>query len=263
MPRPAIYLRVSSEQQKEKQSIKSQEDALGIWLASQALTPDDVLWYRDDGISGKTPIMERGDGARLVADVQAGLVSGFVAVFSISRISRDVSDFHAFRAFLREQSVALLGIAEGVDTRSESGDFVAGIHALLADEAHRGMMAAIRSGKRRTAKEGKWQGRAPYGYTVEEGRLLIDESKAEIVRTIYQMYLDGLGTVSIANHFNALAIPAPVQGKWRPSTIKVILTNPVYKGMALWNRVQVARDQRKHPRPASEHISIAAVPFPG
>lgn len=68
MGKPAIYLRVSSDIQRDKNSIESQAEAMTTWLASQGLTPEDVIWYRDDGVSGKDSIAGRGDGARLVAD---------------------------------------------------------------------------------------------------------------------------------------------------------------------------------------------------
>lgn len=257
MPMPAVYLRVSSLPQRDKGSIQSQEHAITLWLATQGMTADDVLWYRDDGISGKEPIAGRGDGARLVADVKSGAVSQFVAVFSISRISRETSDFFAFRTTLREHSVALIGIAEGVDTRSVSGDFVAGIHAMLADEAHKGMIEAIRSGKNRAAIKGKWQGRAPYGYIVTDGILTPDPALVPIVRKIYALYLSGAGAGVIQNWLHENHVPTPRGGReWHVNAIRVILTNPVYKGEAAWNRVTTRRGRRVKQNPRQEHVTI-------
>lgn len=258
MPRPAVYLRVSSEMQKVRESIKSQEDALRVWLQTQALTPDDVLWYRDDGISGKTPIMERGDGARLIGDVKAGKVAGFVAVFSISRISRETSDFFAFRSMLRDHNVALLGVSENIDTRIEGGDFVAGIHALLADEAQRNLRKASMSGLRRRAREGKWIARAPYGYRIDDdGFLQPFEPFAGIARDVYRLYLSGKGAHQIADHLNTLGIPSPGGAKWQTNIILRILHNPVYKGEGRWNVVEMKIGRRTgRKRPEAEHITI-------
>jgi DNA invertase Pin-like site-specific DNA recombinase len=104
MPKPAVYLRVSSEIQRTKESIKSQEEALTAWLALQGLTPADVSWYKDDGVSGKDPILSRGDGARLARDIEAGAVGGFVAAFSISRLARDAADFLVKTLYTRPAS---------------------------------------------------------------------------------------------------------------------------------------------------------------
>lgn len=257
MAQPAVYLRVSSDIQRERETIKSQEDALKLWLESQGLTPDDVRWYRDDGVSGKTPIMARGDGARLVADVQARLISGFVAVFSISRISRETADFFGFRTLLREHNIALLGVSEGIDTRTESGDFVAGIHALLADEAQRHLRRASMAGLKRKAREGKWIARPPYGYFLVEGELQIDEPTAAVVRTIFRLYLEGKGAHQLADHLNALAIPSPGKTKWQTNIILRILHNPVYMGEGRWNVAEMQLGRRTgRKRPEHEHIII-------
>jgi len=228
-----------------------------LWLNSQGLTVSDVHWYRDDGVSGKQPIMERGDGARLAADVENGIVSGFLAVFSISRISREASDFFAFRALLKTYNVALLGYSEGIDTRLESGDFVAGMHALMADAAHGAMMKAIVAGKFRVARSGKWQGRAPYGYNVTEGVLTPDPALIPVVRHIYALYLSGSGAAAIANYLHANNILTPYGGReWHVSAIRSILTNPVYKGEARWNRVTTKRGARVRRNPEQDHITI-------
>lgn len=263
MARPAVYLRVSSEMQRDRESIKSQEDALNIWLASQGLTAEDVRWYRDDGISGKTPIMERGDGARLVADVRGGLISAFVAVFSISRISRETSDFFAFRSILRDNGIALLGVSEGIDTRIEGGDFVAGIHALLADEAQRALRKASMAGLHRRAREGKWIARAPYGYRInDEGTLEPLEPFAGIVRDIYRRYLNHRGAKQIADHLNARGVPSPAGRKWAGNTILRILHNPAYKGEGLWNVAEMKIGRRTgRKRPPAEHITIPCPPL--
>jgi site-specific DNA recombinase len=262
MPKPAIYLRVSSDVQREKGSIQSQEGALIKWLELQGLTAAEVLWYRDDGVSGKDPILERGDGARLAADIRAGAVSGFVAAFSISRLARDAADFHAFRTFLRDHDLHLLGAAEGIDTRAETGEFVAGIHALIAEESHRAMVKAIRAGKQRVALAGKWQAKAPYGYTVTEGRLEIDPASADTVRGIFARYLEGAGTEQIATSLNAEGIPpSRGGGRWHQSAVAVILMNRAYIGEAQWNRTRSRRNKRMGQNPRAEHITIPCPPI--
>jgi site-specific DNA recombinase len=262
MPKPAVYLRVSSEIQRTKESIKSQEEALTAWLALQGLAPADVSWYKDDGVSGKDPILSRGDGARLARDIEAGAVGGFVAAFSISRLARDAADFHAFRTVLRDHDLHLLGAAEGIDTRAETGEFVAGIHALIAEESHRAMVKAIRAGKQRVAKAGKWQAKAPYGYTVIEGVLEIDPASADTVRGIFARYLEGAGTEQIAAALNAEGIPPSRGGaKWHQSAVASILTNRAYIGEAQWNRTRSRRNKRMGKNPRAEHITIPCPPM--
>src|SRR2546422_582066 len=82
----AIYARVSSEEQRERQTIQTQRefakrycDRLGIAIADS---------YSDDGISGTLPLERRPEGARLLADANAGKID-LVLVYRVDRLGRE------------------------------------------------------------------------------------------------------------------------------------------------------------------------------
>ncbi len=76
--RTGIYARVSSDEQRENQTIKSQQEAIDRYLEANRHI-EVIDWYVDDGVSGTIPMGERPGGARLLGDariaaaVQAGM----------------------------------------------------------------------------------------------------------------------------------------------------------------------------------------------
>lgn len=268
MPKSAAYLRVSSADQRERESILSQELVLRQHFEREGIdTERDVLWYRDDGVSGEMSMVERGEGALLIEDVRAGLISR-VYTFSISRLTRDAPDYFAFARVMQDHEVPIIAVTQGVNTAQEGGEFVAGILALVAAKQRRDQMIAAKAGHDRVAKAGRWQGMPPYGYLVDdEGRLIIHPTHAEVVREIFRLYLqDRLGGAGIAEALNDQGVPAPRGGpRWNNRTVLRILRNPAYRGEARYNTTAARRRGGKllgrRERPETEHIVIPCEPL--
>jgi len=124
----------------------------------------------------------------------------------------------------------------------------------LSRETRRGQIENARQGYRNG-------GRAPYGYRLEhqphpdprrasagdsKSRLVPDPDQAAVIVEIFDHYLAGSGFKEIADHLNRPGGPTPPRhvdsrrntaGKWSKSTIRAILTNPVYTGRLFWNRL--------------------------
>ena len=85
----------------------------------------------------------------------------------------------------------------------------------------------MESGKFNTCK-------APYGFTLHEGKLSIIEDEAAVVRFIFQLYLNGLNGYEIANALSQQEIPPGREmGTWKDSSIYYILKNERYAGNAV------------------------------
>ena len=100
------------------------------------------------------------------------------------------------------------------------------------------------NGRALAAENGNFFGnRTPYGYKrlkVKEGRkyittLEIIPEEAEIVREIYQMYIDGHGLAAICKHLNLFCKPK-VSKSWSRASVHNILVNPVYIGLIKWQQ---------------------------
>ena len=72
-----------------------------------------------------------------------------------------------------------------------------------------------------------------YGYRFQDGRLVVEPTEAAVVKRIFQMYLDGMGTASIANTLNEEGI-SPLRGEiWYRTTVAGILRDEKYTGNML------------------------------
>jgi site-specific DNA recombinase len=268
MPRFGVLLRVSTEKQRDAETIKTQEMVARQRLETAGVDPTDVLWFRDDGVSGDVPIWDRPGGAELKEAVEAGRITQAVYVYGISRVNReDILSFFALSALLDEYGLALRSITEGVDTSEEGGDFVAGVLALVAREQKRQQLKLTKAGRLRKAKDGKWPGRPPYGHRVgPDGALEIHPAQAPIKREIFRLFVEEvMGAGAIATHLNDQGIPGPYGDKWYNATILSLLRNPVAIGRAFFGKSRTVRRKGKtvgfQPIEETEWIEVPAPPI--
>jgi site-specific DNA recombinase len=83
--RVALYLRVSSEEQRERQTIQTQREFLSDYARVMELEVVDT--YSDDGVLGTIPLGERSEGKRLLEDAEAGKFDT-VLVYKLDRCTR-------------------------------------------------------------------------------------------------------------------------------------------------------------------------------
>jgi len=257
--RVALYLRVSSDEQREKETIKTQEDALRRFAE---MTDVEVFdWYKDDGISGTIPMAKRPEGARLLHDAALGCFDE-VVVFKIDRLGRDDLDPIIVWKQLEGLSVSVRSVTEGV-----SRIFDYHIRVAMGAEERRALLERSKAGMDRAAREGRYCGGiVPLGFMAEGKKPNVrlvpsdkviwnDWTEAELVRQIYRwVAFNGWSCVRVADHLNALGVPTVytkderllrdatgrrtkrTENIWRPGRIRNLLVNPVYKGDYLYGR---------------------------
>jgi len=257
--RVATYERVSSEDQRERETIRTQTDELARRLA---LDPEVQLVerYVDDGVSGTIPMAERPAGGRLLEDAARGRFDE-VWVYKIDRLGRDDVDPLIVWRDLERLGVRVYSVTEGV-----SSPFEYHIRVAMAAEERRTFLARSAAGMARAAREGRYCGGvAPMGFKVDGQRqsarlvpsdVLIwrDWTEADLVRQIYAWLVEGWSCRRISDHLNALGVPTAyarddrlvakrigerkfrTQERWRPSRIRNLVVNPVYKGECHYGR---------------------------
>ena len=254
--RPALYCRVSTQEQAQAQSIETQVEFGQRWFDLYGIIP--VRIYRDEGVSGTVPLESRPAGAQLLADLAAGRVNA-VHVYRVDRLARDIRLMLAAVHRLENYGAKLVSLTESFDTSSPSGRAMLGMLGVFAQYERDSIAERSMAGRRRIAREGRWPGgwRPPFGYQVEEGFLTPNEeplpgvllSESEVVRLIYRMLLeDGQSCYTIAEHLSLLGVPTaysgrtylhhrtgkPPSGLWSASRVRDMITNPTYGGMQVW-----------------------------
>jgi site-specific DNA recombinase len=249
MKAAAIYARVSSEQQKEENTIASQTAALIDFAREQGYSVPDDWVIEDEGFSGASllrPGLERLRDLAAEGHIQA------VLIHSPDRLSRK----YAYQVLLTEE-FARHGV-ETIFLKAPHSDtpedqLMVQFQGMIAEYERAQILERSRRGKRHRAKAGEVSvlGGAPYGYryirktSEAPARYQIDAAEAEVVRLVYDKYTaGGLSIGAIARLLRGMGVPTRRRVRWERSVVWAILRNPAYKGTACFNKTQTGPRQK-------------------
>ena len=222
-------------------------------------TEQDV--YVDDGKTGTDT--DREDFQRLLADVYSGRIN-CVIVKDLSRLSRNYTDARNLieNLFVR-LNVRFISLAEGVDSYRNPdsvSNIIVPITNVMNDQYCYQTSKKIRQVFDMKRRNGEFIGSyAPYGYVKDPNdkhALLVDPEAAEVVKSIFALFLSGMNKRGITYYLNdhgtlcptaykqqqGLKYNAPnAQGNpmWSTITIDTILKNRVYVGDMVQGRQRV------------------------
>jgi site-specific DNA recombinase len=250
MKTAAIYARVSSDKQREENTIASQTAALIAFAGEQQFEVPREWIFEDDGYSGASLIRP---GLERVRDLAAeGLIQA-VLVYAPDRLSRR----YAHQILLIEE-LARAGV-ETVFIRAPRGstpedELLVQFQGMIAEYERAQILERSRRGKRHRARQGEVSvlSGAPFGYRFirktdhSAAYYEIDEEQARVVRQIFEFYsVQGLSIGAIARLMNEQAVPTcKRRGRWERSTVWGMLRNPAYKGEACFGKTTIAPRQR-------------------
>jgi site-specific DNA recombinase len=275
----AIYARVSSEQQREANTIASQTASLLEFAKSQDLEVPKDWVFEDDGYSGAT--LER-PGLEHVRDLASEGQIQVLLAYSPDRLSRK----YAYQILLIEE-LARNGVetlfVKGPQGSSAEDQLLVQFQGMIAEYERAQILERSRRGKRHRAQSGEISvmSGAPYGYRYirktdeAPAAYAVLEDEARVVQRIYEMYtVEGLSIGEITRRINAEGIPTrKASARWERSTVWAVLRNSAYRGVACFgktrasSRTRVTRPQRRlgvttpsmttgHERPREEWIEI-------
>ena len=236
--RIALYLRVSSEEQRNRETIEIQREFLEQYCLLYELEVAGI--YEDGGISGTIPLHERPDGRRLIVDAKAGEF-GTVLVSKLDRLGRSLLVIVDAHDRLQEAGVALRSGREPIDTSNPSGRLIFQMLASFAEYERETIRERTQAGQRRAFKNGRHMGSIPYGYDiVQDNSFVVVEEEARIVRQIIANIAAGATLYSEAKRLNDEGEPSPghrYRGKprkhgtgWGHSTIRELIRQRAYVG---------------------------------
>lgn len=244
----ALYPRLSrdDELQGESNSISNQKQILESYARTHGFT--NLRYYTDDGFSGVN--FQRPGFQEMLADIEAGKVAT-VIVKDMSRLGRNYLQVGFYTDILFPQKgVRFIAINDNVDSQTDGGDNdFTPLRNLFNEWMVRDTSKKIRAVKRARGMSGKpVTSRPVYGYLMgEDGRYIVDEEAAEVVRKIYSLCLAGNGPTKIARMLTEQQIPTPgtldylrtgntnryypeYPCKWATNTVVHILEHEEYTG---------------------------------
>jgi site-specific DNA recombinase len=239
----AIYVRVSTEAQTEKFSLPAQKKMLTEHCERQGWT---FTLYEDAGISGET-IEARPAFRKLLKDAEAKRFDVALAV-EMERFSRstDLFDWLQIRQTFRKAGVKFGTPAQLFDPDDAEDRFLTLLFGGLATREKEKLLVRSLRGKAEATRQGRYIGaRAPFGYYVDGGTLLVKESEAKIVRRVFELAQAGNSLSAIRDIFNDEGIPTPEKMRggiragtsWWAGVIREILRDRTYAGEGAWNGI--------------------------
>lgn len=196
--------------------------------------------YKDEGVSG-TSVAKRKEFQEMIEDAQRGKID-LILTKSISRFGRNIVDILTTLRLLSDLNppVAVNFETEGIDTSDGKNKLLISILSALAELESQQKSEAVKAGIRYRMHEGvyKFAVQNTIGYYRDyAGTVKIEPAEAEIVRYIYESFLDGASPQDIAAALTQQGITSPKgMGYWRQGTIRGILSNEKYCGDVLYQK---------------------------
>jgi DNA invertase Pin-like site-specific DNA recombinase len=282
--RCAIYTRKSTEEGLDQAfSLDAQREACVAYVASQrhqgwTLVP---TGYDDGGFSGGS--LERPALRRLLADVDSGRID-IVLVYKVDRLTRSLADFAKIVDVLDARGASFVSVTQAFNTTTSMGRLTLNVLLSFAQFEREMTGERIRDKIAASKKKGMWMGGpVPLGYAVNDRKLIVNDSEAEVVRLIFQRHRE-LGTVQ------ALVLELAARGvvskrrvmrngrqsggeQYRAGALAHLLRNVLYTGRVshhgkiypgehhpiidqrLWDTSQALLD-RSMPKPRTGHIAL-------
>ena len=227
----AAYCRVSTDSKDQLNSYRTQ---IGYYTNFIAQHPGWELAdiYADEGISG-TSLEKRDEFQRMLQDCRAGKIQR-ILVKSVSRFARNTLELIETTRELKERGVVVVFEEQGIDTSQMLGEMQLTLLAMAAQEESTSISKNMRWSYQKRMERGEYiTTKAPYGYRIEHGFLSPNPDEAAVVKTIFQLFLEGKGQQQIAFLLNKKGIVPRESDKWGRTSIEHILSNEKYMGDAL------------------------------
>lgn len=228
--RVAAYCRVSTDSEDQLNSYKSQV------MYYSDLIKKNKEWeladiYADEAITG-TQVTKREDFQRMINDCVNGQVD-MVITKSISRFARNTLDTLKYVRLLKEHNIAVYFEDEKINTLTMDGELLLVVLSSVAQQEVENISDNVKKGLKMKMKRGElvgFQGCLGYDYDASDKSIHVNKEEAEIVKHIFQMYVEGNGATLIKNELNNLGYKTKKGNQWTQSTVIGIIKNEKYKG---------------------------------
>ena len=241
--RVAIYIRVSTTHQIDKDSIPMQRNDL-VSYARLMLNTDDYAIFEDAGYSGKNT--DRPNFQKMMSQIRSGAFTHLL-VWKIDRISRNLLDFSSMYKELKELGVVFVSKNEQFDTSTAMGEAMLKIVLVFAELERNMTSERVSATMISRASNGQWNGgRIPFGYDYdyENKTFSINKQESAVVKLIHDKYEEMQSLVQEARYLNEHNFTTREGNEWSPVTLLIILRNIFYCGDYQYNTLKEGNRQK-------------------
>ena len=236
--RVTFYARVSSESDEQLNSLGNQITYY------QDLIQRNRSWtfvpgYIDEGLSGIST-KKRENFNRMVEDAALDKFD-LVITKEISRFARNTLDSIQFTRQLLGHGVGVFFQNDNINTLDEDSELRLSIMSSIAQDELRKLSSRVKFGHQQAIKSRVVLGNSRiFGYQKQDGRLVIDETEAPMVRELFRLYAsDRYSMKQIENRFWEQGYRNHNGKRLAHTTMSGMISNPKYKGYYVGNKVKV------------------------
>ena len=236
-----VYTRVSTAMQIDGYSLEAQRTRMRAFAEFNEY--EIAGEYEDAGKSGKS-IEGRDEFNHMMEDIKTGKDDvSFVLVFKLSRFGRNAADVLSTLQTMQDFGVNLICVEDGIDSSKDAGKLMISVLSAVAEIERENIRVQTMEGRIQKARDGKWNGGfPPYGYSLKDGVLEINEEEALAIRTIFEQWVStDIGANGLAKYLENHGIrKIPRHNGKNPlfdaALIRNIIKNPVYCGKIAYGR---------------------------
>ena len=185
--------------------------------------------------------MERPGLKTLLNDIRTGQIQ-VVVVYKVDRLSRSIIDFHKMMQEFDKYGCNFVSITQSFDTSNSMGKLTLNMLLSFAQFEREVSAERVRDKIAASKAKGLWMGGTPpIGYDAKERQLIVNEGEAQLVRLIFQKYIETENMFAVADYLNSQGICTKKWvarrskrehggGQFHKSNVQRILTNPLYIG---------------------------------
>lgn len=236
--RVTYYARVSSESDEQLNSLGNQISYY------EELIRKNRVWtfvpgYIDEGLSAATT-KKRENFHRMVDDAKAGLFD-LIITKEITRFARNTLDSIQYTRALLACNVGVFFQNDNINTFDEDSELRLTIMAGIAQDELRKLSSRVKFGHQQAIKNNVVLGNSRiFGYVKQDGRLVIDENEAPMIRELFALYATGEYSMrQLQDLFWEQGYKNTNGKKINHNTLSGIISNPKYKGYYVGNKVKV------------------------
>jgi len=222
-----IWIRVSTEDQAKGESPKNHEKRARMYAELKGWKV--VELYDLSGVSGKS-VIEHPEAQRMLQDVSKGKIKALI--FSkLARLARNVRELLEISDHFQKYGADLVSIEESIDTSTPAGRLLFTVIGALAQWEREEISARVSASVPVRAMQGMpTGGQGPFGYHWVNKKLVPHPEEAVVVKEIYNTFLETKKILTTSKIINEKGYRSRKGAKFGKTTIKRILTDPVYKG---------------------------------
>lgn len=223
------YIRVSTDGQcgDDKFGLERQEEIIKEYCLKNDMTI--VKWFRDEGESGAK---ERPGFDEIVYGEVTNPPYEAVIVAKTDRVARDINVYYYYKMMLMKKDIKLISIAEDFGQFGVFANMLEAFTLCVAEMERDNITKRTSGGRKIKASKGGYSGgKAPMGYKVQNGELVINEDEAKVVRRVFELRDSGKVLLDIVDILNNEGYVNRSGGKFAVSTVQGIVNNrKTYEG---------------------------------